>query len=303
MAPLWEHTVPVGNVTTYTLKDLSKDNVQVGVRAVDRDGFRSPVAFPIPSSWANHALPRRLRRRGSALTCGFPTCASAERADGAARGREFNRTKPCALGREHQMATEMQDREAAAQPSRTLDPPILAEIRDEVRAQRRESKRIQSGFAFFAATALVIALANLVAVAVKLDGTTKTVTVTAPATTSAAPAQAAAPATLAHASAVTLSEFNVAPKPAQLAGGNVTFNVSNAGTVKHEFVVIKTPKPASDLLKGGRADEAGNVGEIGGIEPDQTKTLKLSLKAGHYALICNLPGHYAAGQYADLTVK
>ncbi len=49
-APLWEHTVPVGNVTTYTLKNLSKDNVQVGVRAVDRDGYRSPVAFPVPSS-------------------------------------------------------------------------------------------------------------------------------------------------------------------------------------------------------------------------------------------------------------
>jgi Peptidase family M28 len=49
-APLWEHTVPVGNVTSYTLKNLSKDNVQVGVRAVDRDGFRSPVAFPVPSS-------------------------------------------------------------------------------------------------------------------------------------------------------------------------------------------------------------------------------------------------------------
>ena len=41
----------------------------------------------------------------------------------------------------------------------------------------------------------------------------------------------------------------------------MTFNVSNAGKVEHEFVVLKTSKPASDLLKGGRADEAGNVGE------------------------------------------
>ncbi len=67
--------------------------------------------------------------------------------------------------------------------------------------------------------------------------------------------------------------------------------------------MIKTSKPASDLLKNGRADETGSVGEIGGVEPSQTKTLKLSLKAGHYALLCNLPGHYAAGQYADLTVR
>jgi uncharacterized cupredoxin-like copper-binding protein len=117
-----------------------------------------------------------------------------------------------------------------------------------------------------------------------------------------APAAAAAAAP-AHASAVTLSEFNVAPKPAAVASGAVTFNVSNAGKVEHEFVVLKTSKPASDLLKGGRADEAGNVGEIGSVKPGQTKALKLRLAAGHYALICNLPGHYAAGQYADLTVK
>jgi hypothetical protein len=49
-AALWEHTIPVGNVTRFTIPDLSKDNVQVGVRAVDRDGYRSPVAFPVPGS-------------------------------------------------------------------------------------------------------------------------------------------------------------------------------------------------------------------------------------------------------------
>jgi hypothetical protein len=45
-APLWEHTIRVGNVTSYTIKNLSKDNVQVGVRAVDRNGYRSPRAAP-----------------------------------------------------------------------------------------------------------------------------------------------------------------------------------------------------------------------------------------------------------------
>jgi uncharacterized cupredoxin-like copper-binding protein len=187
-----------------------------------------------------------------------------------------------------------------APPDRSAEAQALAEIRDEVRAQRAEASRVYRGFAFFAGLALIIALANLVAVAIKLDGTSsKTVTAAAP--PAAAAPVAAAPT--AHASAVTLSEFNVAPKPAALASGPVTFNVSNAGKVEHEFVVLKTSKPASDLLKGGRADEAGNVGEIGSVKPGQTKALKLDLAAGHYALICNLPGHYAAGQYADLTVK
>jgi peptidase M28-like protein len=48
--PLWTHSIAVGNVTSYTIKGLSKDNVQVGVRAVDRNGYRSPVAFPLPQS-------------------------------------------------------------------------------------------------------------------------------------------------------------------------------------------------------------------------------------------------------------
>jgi hypothetical protein len=41
----WTDVIDVGNVTTVTL-DISKDNVQFGLRAVDSDGNRSPVAFP-----------------------------------------------------------------------------------------------------------------------------------------------------------------------------------------------------------------------------------------------------------------
>jgi hypothetical protein len=48
-SPEWTDAVPVGNVTSATV-DLSKDNVFLGVRAVDSDGHRSPVAFPVPVS-------------------------------------------------------------------------------------------------------------------------------------------------------------------------------------------------------------------------------------------------------------
>jgi Zn-dependent M28 family amino/carboxypeptidase len=48
-APDWTHAIPVGDTTSTTI-DLSKDNVFFGVRAVDRDGHRSPVASPQPSS-------------------------------------------------------------------------------------------------------------------------------------------------------------------------------------------------------------------------------------------------------------
>lgn len=41
----WTSAMDVGDVTTITL-DISKDNVQFGIRAVDHAGHRSPVAFP-----------------------------------------------------------------------------------------------------------------------------------------------------------------------------------------------------------------------------------------------------------------
>ena len=46
--PDWTHVIPVGDVTSAHLAHFSKDNVFFGVRAVDRDGHRSPVAFPTP---------------------------------------------------------------------------------------------------------------------------------------------------------------------------------------------------------------------------------------------------------------
>jgi hypothetical protein len=48
-SPDWTESTSVGNVTTVTL-NVSKDNVQFGVRAVDTAGHRSPVAFPVAAA-------------------------------------------------------------------------------------------------------------------------------------------------------------------------------------------------------------------------------------------------------------
>jgi hypothetical protein len=47
-APEWTNSANVGNVTTYIAKDMSKDNYFFGVRAVDRNGNKSPVVYPRP---------------------------------------------------------------------------------------------------------------------------------------------------------------------------------------------------------------------------------------------------------------
>ena len=44
----WTNSRAVGNILTYTMKGMSKDNYFFGVRAVDREGNRSPVTYPRP---------------------------------------------------------------------------------------------------------------------------------------------------------------------------------------------------------------------------------------------------------------
>ncbi len=91
--------------------------------------------------------------------------------------------------------------------------------------------------------------------------------------------------------------------------GPVTFVVTNTGAEKHEFVVLATKTPAADFPivsfegEANRIDEDAkgvvNVGETGDMEPGSSKLLTIDLKDGHYAVVCNLPGHYAMGMHQD----
>ncbi|MBA3334323.1 MAG: M20/M25/M40 family metallo-hydrolase [Acidobacteria bacterium] len=45
---IWTNSAAAGNVTNFVLKGMSKDNYFFGVRAVDKNGHRSPVSFPRP---------------------------------------------------------------------------------------------------------------------------------------------------------------------------------------------------------------------------------------------------------------
>jgi hypothetical protein len=49
-SPVWTNSKAVGNVTSYTMKGMSKDNYFFGVRAIDKDGNRSPITYPRPQT-------------------------------------------------------------------------------------------------------------------------------------------------------------------------------------------------------------------------------------------------------------
>ena len=91
--------------------------------------------------------------------------------------------------------------------------------------------------------------------------------------------------------------------------------MTNAGSVNHELVVLPLPDnqiPGTRPIRGdARIEEAGSLGEASstcadgagqGILPGASGWVTITLPPGRYELICNLPGHYAAGMYTQLTV-
>jgi uncharacterized cupredoxin-like copper-binding protein len=103
--------------------------------------------------------------------------------------------------------------------------------------------------------------------------------------------------------------------PTSAAAGTVSLRVTNVGMARHELVVLPL---ATDARPGQRAvgadgtvAETGSVGEASnncgadggnGILSGGEGWTTLQLASGRYELICNLPGHYAAGMYTELDV-
>jgi uncharacterized cupredoxin-like copper-binding protein len=100
-----------------------------------------------------------------------------------------------------------------------------------------------------------------------------------------------------------LNEWTVKPSSTSAAAGSVTFAVRNTGKMAHELVVLRTTKSAAKLGTGARISEAGHIGETGDLAPGAAKKVTIRLATGHYALVCNLPGHYMSGMHTDLTVQ
>ncbi|QKC84814.1 sulfocyanin-like copper-binding protein [Mesorhizobium sp. NZP2077] len=96
--------------------------------------------------------------------------------------------------------------------------------------------------------------------------------------------------------------------PGAVKAGEVTFNVKNdSKDTVHEMIVMYLADPGKPLPyveAENRVDEdkAGDKGEVSELDPGKSGTLTVELKAGKYLLICNVPGHFGAGMWAELTV-
>jgi len=102
--------------------------------------------------------------------------------------------------------------------------------------------------------------------------------------------------------AVVFRDGKLTVKVRRVTAGRVTFAVENRGKRPHRLVVLRTSRKASALpVNGSRAQVRGRKGVIL-VRPGQTRLLTLTLRPGRYALIGNLPGHYASGEFASLRV-
>ena len=106
----------------------------------------------------------------------------------------------------------------------------------------------------------------------------------------------------------TVEEWKVSVAPTAAMAGEVKFTIENNGTIGHEFLVVKT-----DILDGKITLDGDHfaepspglevIDEIGEFPAGSTELLVLTLDAGNYQLVCNLPGHYAAGMHTSFVVS
>lgn len=92
------------------------------------------------------------------------------------------------------------------------------------------------------------------------------------------------------------------PHPA----GKINFEVHNDGSAVHELAILGTSLAAAALpMDGSKVDEAKAgelIGRVKQFQAGEVKSGSFEMTAGKYALICNIPGHYQRGMYAEFEV-
>ena len=103
-------------------------------------------------------------------------------------------------------------------------------------------------------------------------------------------------------------EWKIVADHKTIKAGDITFTVTNKGTLNHELLVIRTDLPLGGIPIGAdnkfNEDDpkATNLGESGEYAVGLTKTFKVTLAPGKYQLVCNIPNHYKNGMHIAFTV-
>ncbi len=87
------------------------------------------------------------------------------------------------------------------------------------------------------------------------------------------------------------------------AGAVVTLNLTNNGTIEHEFAILKLGEHVTPPF--GEKDEGKIYWELDGVAAGTSKsdTFTAPTEPGEYDVICGIPGHIELGMVATLIVK
>lgn len=121
---------------------------------------------------------------------------------------------------------------------------------------------------------------------------------------------------------VNLNEWKIVSSSDKISAGDVTLNIKNSGKEVHEILVLKLkdntapgklPTDADGALDEGNFDKVGvKIDEVEDIQPNASKSLKVSLTPGRYAIVCNrvdketdgtTEAHYMKGMSIALNVQ
>jgi uncharacterized cupredoxin-like copper-binding protein len=90
--------------------------------------------------------------------------------------------------------------------------------------------------------------------------------------------------------------------------GAVSLDVTNwSRSVVHEVIVVAVDSPDAPLPYDYNTmrvpeDQVKVVGDSGELAPNASKMLDLTLTPGSCLLLCNVPGHYAAGMSVPISI-
>ena len=110
--------------------------------------------------------------------------------------------------------------------------------------------------------------------------------------------------------------MTVRAAPSTAAAGTVSLRVDNTGYLTHELIVLpladgqqrgeRTPGRDGKVIETqsvGEASATCTAGTGEGIAAGSAGWVTLTLAAGRYELLCNLPGHYSGGMYTEVDLR
>lgn len=102
---------------------------------------------------------------------------------------------------------------------------------------------------------------------------------------------------------ITMDEFTFTPTSFTIpAGQQITLNLKNGGSIKHDFIILK-----KDTVLSGSFSHEKNMDDIyfhAELEPGHSDTFTFTAPSepGDYQIICGIEGHFQAGMTAKLKV-